>query len=156
MLRIAYTPNGFDLVKGTGRLEVDDGLETPVVLSLFSDAPATADELAAAGLTREQNRGAYWGNDYPDVDGDIVGSKLWLLARANRSDASLAQARDYAAEAVAWMIEDGLATRIPFTSGWYQRTGFLILGAEMYRPGDLRPRWRRVWNAQSGQVIEAA
>lgn len=153
MLRIAYTPDGFDLIKGVGRLEVDDGLETAVLLSLFTDAPATLDELAAAGLTREQNRGAWWGNDYPDVDGDM-GSKLWLLERAKRTDETLARARDYATEAVAWMITDGLASQIPITTAWYQRTGFLVLGAQMYRPGDLQPRWRRVWNAQTGAVLE--
>ena len=155
MLRISYTPDGFDLVKSGGRLQVDDGLETSVELSLFTDAPATDDELRAAGLTREQNRGAWWGNDYPEVPGDVWGSKLWLLARAKRSDETLARARDYATEAVRWLIADGLATRIPFTSAWYGRTGFLVLGAQMWRPGDLQPRWRRLWNAQTGQLLES-
>ena len=155
MLRIAYTPDGFDLVKSGGRLAVDDGLETAVLLSLFTDAPATDDELRAAGLTRDQNRGAWWGNDYPEVDGDVWGSKLWLLARAKRTDETLARARDYAVQAVAWMITDGLAARVPITTAWYERTGFLVVGAQMWRPGDLQPRWRRVWDAQTGRLLQS-
>lgn len=156
MLRVAYQPNvGFDLVLGAQGLESDDGIETAVILSLFTDAPATDDELAIAGLTREQNRG-WFGNDYPDVDGDVWGSKLWLLQRAKRSDETLARANGYAREAVAWLITDGVASRIPIEAAWYGRTGFLVLYAQGYRPGDLKPRWRRVWNATTGAVLEAS
>lgn len=153
MLRVVYTPDGFDFLVENGRLAVDDGLESAVVYSLFTDAPATDDELAAAGLTGEQNRGAWWGNDYPEVPGDVWGSKLWLLARAKRTDETLARAVDYGSHAVAWMIADRLAARIPITAQWYGGTGFLVVGAEMWRPDDLRPRWRRLWNAQTGQAV---
>jgi phage gp46-like protein len=154
MLRIAYTPDGFDFVKGVGRLEVDDGLETAVLVSLFTDAPATDDELAAAGLSRDQNRG-WWGNDSVEVDGDVWGSKLWLLARAKRTDETLARATGYCTDAVAWMIADGLAAKIPFTAAWYGRTGFLVVSAQAWKPGDLQPRWRRLWNAQTGELLES-
>jgi phage gp46-like protein len=155
MLRISYTPDGFDFVKEAGRLAVDDGLETPVLYSLFTKAPATDNELAAAGLTREQNSGAWWGNDYAERPGDVWGSKLWLLQRAKRSDETLARARDYASEAVAWMIADGLARRIPIAASWYGSTNLLVLDVQMWRPGDLQPRWRRLWDAQTGPLIEA-
>lgn len=154
MLRIAYTADGFfDFVKEPGRLAIDDGLETAVILSLFLDAPATDDELAAAGLTREQNRG-WWANDLAEVDGDIWGSKLWLLTRSKRTSETLARANDYAAAAVAHFMRDGLAMKIPIVASWYGSTGVLVLDTQMYRPGDLRPRWRRLWNAQSGQLLE--
>jgi phage gp46-like protein len=155
MLRLAYTPDGFDFVKQAGRLAVDDGLETPVTYSLFTNAPATDDELAAAGLTRDQDNGAWWGNDFVEVDGDVWGSKLWLLARAKRTDETLARAAGYATDAVAWLISDGLASKIPIVTSWYGRTGFLALGAQMYRPGELQPRWRRLWNVQTHELIES-
>jgi len=153
MLRVEYTADGFlDLVKSGGRLLTDDGLETAVLMSLFTHAPATDDELAAAGLTREQNKG-WWGNTYSEKPGDVLGSKLWLLARAKRTDETLARAFEYATDAVAWLIADGLATKIPFAPQWYGRSDFLALGAGMYRPGDLRPRWQRLWNATTGQLL---
>ena len=152
MLRVIYTASGFDFVKEAGRLSVDDGLETAVLMSLFTDAPATLDELAAAGLRPDQNRG-WWGNDYAEKPGDILGSKLWLLARAKRTDATLSRAVEYASEAVAHFIADGLASKIPMTAQWYGRTDFLALGASMYRPGDLKPRWQRLWNATTGQIL---
>lgn len=153
MLRIAYTPDGgYDLVNDHG-LQTDEGLESAVVYSLFTDAPATDDELQFYGFTREQNRG-WWGNSYAEIDGDVLGSKLWLLARAKRTDASLADGKAFAAQAVAWMITDGHAAKIPITASWYRSTGFLVVGAEMYQPGDLKPRWRRAWNATTGQSLE--
>jgi phage gp46-like protein len=155
MLRKAYTSDGFDLVKERGRLAIDDGLETAVALSLFTDAPATDDELAAAGLSREQNRGAWWGNDFVEIPGDVWGSKLWLLQRAKRTDETLARAQDYATQAVRWLIVDGLATRIPISAQWLGTSGFLIIGAQMFRPGDLQPQWRRLWNAQTGELLES-
>lgn len=153
MLRKAYTADGFDLVKEPGRLAVDDGLETAVALSLFTDAPATDDELAAAGLTREQNRGLWWGNDLVEVPGDLWGSKLWLLQRAKRTGETLARARDYATAAVQWLITDGVAIRVPITAQWYGPSGFLVIGAQMFRPGDLQPQWRRLWDAQTGELL---
>jgi phage gp46-like protein len=155
MLRIAYIDGvGFDVINNRG-LEVDKGLETAVLVSLFTDAPATPSELEFFGLTPEQNRG-WLGNDYPVVDGDVWGSKLWLLARAKRTDETLARAHGYTTDAVRWMIDDGLAVKIPLTTQWYGRTGFLAVGAQMFRPGDLRPRWRRVWDATTGKLLEAA
>jgi len=29
----------------------------------------------------------------------------------------------------------------------------VALGAAMYRPGDLKPRWQRLWNATTGQLL---
>lgn len=153
MLRVQYTAAGYlDFVKSNGRLLVDDGLETAVLMSLFTDAPATLDELAAAGLRPDQNRG-WWGNDHLEKPGDVLGSKLWLLARSKRTDDTLSRAQEYATESVAWLIADGLASKIPITAQWYGRTDFLALGAAMYRPGDLRPRWQRLWNATTGQIL---
>lgn len=153
MLRVEYTAAGFfDFVKEDGRLVVDDGLETAVLMSLFTDAPASLDELTAAGLRRDQNRG-WWGNDYAEKPGDVLGSKLWLLARAKRTDETLARAIGYASDAVAWLIADKLASKIPISAQWYGRTDFLALSVTMYRPGDLKPRWQRLWNATTGQIL---
>ncbi len=153
MLKLVYTTAGFDLVVEDGRLATDDGLQTAVILSLFTDARATADELAAAGLSADQNRGS-WQDDYPEVEGDVWGSKLWLLARAKRTDETLARAKAYAERALAWLAEDRVAKRVTVGASWYARTGLLVLTVDIER--DAAPRWRAVWNAVSGELLEAA
>jgi phage gp46-like protein len=152
MLKIAYSDAGFDLVNENG-LQSDDGLQTAVILSLFTDARASADELAAAGLPVDQNRGS-WQDDYPETEGDVFGSKLWLLARAKRTDETLSRARGYAEAALAWLLADGVAQRVTVGTSWYGRTGFLVVTVDIERART--PRWRTVWDAISGELLEAA
>ncbi len=57
--------------------ETDAGLETAVIISLFTDRRAGEnDELPAT----ETDRRGWWGNTLQDAD-DEIGSKLWLLCR---------------------------------------------------------------------------
>lgn len=152
MLKIAYTDAGFDLVNDNG-LQSDDGLQTAVIVSLFTDRRATPDELAEAGLPADQNRGS-WQDDYPETDGDVEGSKLWLLARAKRTDETLARAKGYAEDALAWLVADGVALRVIVVASWHGLTGYLVIAIDIERAR--APRWRRVWDAISGELLEAA
>ncbi len=153
MLKIVYTDSGFDLVNEDGRLQTEDGLQTAVILSLFTDARASADELAAAGLAASQNRGS-WQDDYPETEGDVFGSLLWLLARAKRTDETLARAKGYAERALSWLVADDVAQRVTVSTSWYGRTGLLVVAVEIERAAT--PRWRRVWDAISGELLETA
>jgi phage gp46-like protein len=158
---IALKHNGsyFDLVNKNG-LQLDDTLETAVAISLFTDARATDDELRIAGLTKQSNRG-WWGDTYPHVPGFVLGSKLWLLARAKKDDAtSLLLARQYTLEALQWLIDDGVADSIIVTPQWYRRenaaNGEVAIATDIYRPQNPQPRWHRLWGAISGEILEAA
>jgi phage gp46-like protein len=165
-LRLAQTADGMDFVNDNG-LQVDDGLETAVILSLFQDARATGDELAEAGLTPDQNRG-WWGDSFPEIDGDVEGSKLWLLARALRSDESLARGKTYAEEALQWLLDDDIAREVNVETWWFgegpaiyehrfqpgtSSEGLMVLSVQIIRRNG--QRWQRVWEAVSGNVLEA-
>ncbi|MBI6944196.1 phage GP46 family protein [Pseudomonas putida] len=89
-----------------GALASGSDLASAVLISLFTDRQATADD------------------DLPDTTGDrrgwwadvgqavAIGSRLWLLNREKLTDDVAKKAVIYAKEALAWMIDDGIATAI--------------------------------------------
>jgi len=91
----------------------DDGLGTSVLISLFSDRRAEADD----GMPPMQRRG--WpGDALPETEGDRIGSRLWLLKREKQTEETRQRAEEYAAEALGWMIGDGLVTAIEVEAAW--------------------------------------
>ncbi|WP_064577172.1 phage GP46 family protein [Cupriavidus gilardii] len=78
-----------------------------VVISLFTWRRAEPDDL----LDDDQRMG-WWGDSYPAIAGDRIGSRLWLLRRRTLTPEVLRLAVDYAHEALRWMVEDGLAARV--------------------------------------------
>lgn len=123
-----------DLALGPLELEEDGTVETAVVISLFSDRRAEpGDELPdGAG---DDPRG-WWGDAAPPAlaDGaagpDRIGSRLWLLRRAKQTTETLNRARDYATEALGWLIDDGVATAVEIEAEW-QGQGVLALAARI-------------------------
>lgn len=90
-------------------LEGDDGLETAVTISLFSDARAGENDLLPDPLS---GRRGWWGDSFAEIPGDRIGSRLWLLAREKQIAAVLGPAEIYARESLAWLIEDGIARSV--------------------------------------------
>lgn len=117
------------VVTGPG-LADDEGLETAIVLSLFTDRRANADDELPGALN--QRRG-WWGDTYAEVPGDRIGSRLWLLAREKQLPVVLQRAREYALEALQWLIEDGVAREVTVQAE-VVRTGVLGLRIEVTRP----------------------
>ena len=97
-----------------GDLVADDELATAVVLSLFTDRLAGAsDELPGA-----TDRRGWWGDAYAPVPGDLIGSRLWLLARAKRTPQTLRLAQTFIEEALQWMLQDGVAVALSVACEW--------------------------------------
>jgi phage gp46-like protein len=145
----------FDLDMLAGDIAIDSGdlarettLQTAVLLSLFTDRRATADELARFG--GDDARG-WWGDELAEVEGDEFGSKLWLLAREKVLPETLNRAREYARQALAWMIEDGVASSVAVEAAWLDTLvprmprGILALGVEIAKPTDVPERYALVW-----------
>lgn len=80
-------------------------LEQFVWLSLFSDARAHPDDVIPAGAERR----GWWADIF---DGDAFGSRLWLLDRSVVTQETVLRARDYANEALAWLVADGVAAAV--------------------------------------------
>lgn len=90
-------------------LQNDEGLDTAVVLSLFTDRRANDDDILPN--FSDDKRGA-WFDSYADVEGDQFGSRLWLLERAKLTAETVNRVREYCAEALNWMVRDGVAKAV--------------------------------------------
>ncbi len=87
-------------------------LDQLVWVSLFSDRRADPDDELPDRGGDPVYRGGWWGDTYTD---NAFGSKLWLLARAPVNATTLLKVRQYAEEALAWMVDTGIAARVDVT-----------------------------------------
>lgn len=133
-----------------GALDVDQSLETIVLLALFTDAEATPEEIAAADL--DQQRG--WWADADTVREPGVGrmgSKLWLLSREKTRLATLRRAEGYVLDSLLWLKDQGIASSISVVAS-RPRPGWLGLEIVITRPNKLLPPFRRLWEFQHDAV----
>ncbi|MEQ0775890.1 phage GP46 family protein [Paraburkholderia tropica] len=99
-------------------LDTGDDLSTAILISLFTDRQAAADDDIPDGTT---NRRGWWG----DLDSDTqIGSRLWLLSRAKQTTETLQRANDYINEALQWLIDDGVVASFD-VSLWWIKSGQL-------------------------------
>ena len=108
-LRIGDERREGDIVTAVdGSIDSDDGIETAIAISLFTDRLATESDGAHVG---EDRRG--WWFDALDSDPTTrTGSRLWLLESATLTDETLRRAEDYANEALVWMVDEGVARSV--------------------------------------------
>ena len=85
----------------------DDELPRAVIISLFTWRRSEPDDLLPGN-----NKFGWWGDTYPDIVNDQIGSRLWLLSRSILIPETAGQAYDYAMEALQWLIDDGVASSI--------------------------------------------
>lgn len=129
-----------------GDVAADDGLETAVLISLFSDARASQDMIAE--FDRDGDLRGYWGD--LDNPADETGSLLWVLKREKQLSRTLASAREYCERALAWLIEDKVADRVVVATEYPQR-GWMAIQIDIYRPRSNNPvtyRYNYEWAAQ--------
>jgi phage gp46-like protein len=107
-VRTVWRDLGGDWVVAGPSLAEDDGLETAVVLSLFTDRVAAEGDTTVEPTARR----GWWGDAYPEVQGDQIGSRLWQLAREKQLPQVLARAELYAREALQWLVDDGVASSV--------------------------------------------
>lgn len=109
-LGISIVDGCFDLSLSAdgSTLKRDEGLETAVIISLFTDARIATGELASG----ETDRRGWWGDTQAEITGDEYGSKLWTLERSilTNETAQIAQVR--ARQCLQWMIDDGVASAV--------------------------------------------
>lgn len=134
----------FDVAIAGGDLLAEDGLETAVLISLFSDRRAEPDDELPDGTG---DRRGWWADVFLPVDGDRIGSRLWLLERAKQRPDVPRRAEEFMAEALAWLVEDGIAAAVEPAA----ETGepdVLEMQATIRKPGpgdDVQERFQFVW-----------
>ena len=116
-----------------------DPLTRAVVISLFTHRRADPDDNVDVPM-------GWWGDTWPVVANDRYGSKLWLLQRSNLTNALVNTVRDYLRDALQWMQEDGVVTRIDID---IQRTGINELGNKIVlwrRDGPVTISFNDLWS----------
>jgi phage gp46-like protein len=105
-IALTFSPEGdFDLQIEGRDLVGDDGIVTPMVVSLFSDRVARADDPLPEYMPGQHfDRRGWWG-DLTRGDGraDPIGSRLWLLHREKELPEVVARATEYVTEALKWV-----------------------------------------------------
>ena len=121
---------GTDFAIESMLLAQDDGLSTAVMLSLFTDRRAGDDDVLPGGA---DDRRGVWMDNYAEVPGDLMGSRLWLLQRAKLLPETVIRVREYCDEALDWMVRDGVAKSAPCSISTKMVLMSLTAGLPYYR-----------------------
>jgi phage gp46-like protein len=143
-----------DFVFTDNDLEAEDGLTTSVIISLFTDARALDDDVLPD--PQSTDRRGWWGDTFPEIENDKTGSRLWLLEREKTTNETLSRAKQYAEEALAWMLEDSVVSKINVVA---ERTGsvtqpILALLVEIFRTNGepILLKFQSLWENQENAI----
>lgn len=119
--------------------ELDDGLEAAVLISLFSDARVTDDEMPPE---EKINRG-WWGDLFEESP---IGSKLWLLKREKKTAQNIKRVKEYALECLQWLVDDGAASLVEVDL--VEQGEFQVLVVEISKPNQPKQiyKFNLKWN----------
>lgn len=142
---------GAELFLEANDIATDAGLETAILISLFTDR--RTDDPAAVPTGDGDLRG-WWADSFPVVEGDLIGSRLWLLSREKRVESVPSRAEEYAREALDWLIEDRVADRVEVSAEWEGRDA-LILQVVVHQPEGppAEYRYHYTWQAQAARRL---
>jgi len=95
-----------------------DDLVMLVTMALFSDARASDDATPPDGT---ENRRGWWADTYEQDDWS-TGSRLWLLDRAPLTQEGVNGAEDYAAQALEFLVTEGIAASVDVSASLNERS----------------------------------
>ena len=79
----------------------ETSLKRAVEISLFTWCRANPGD-----QVEDDERYGWWGDSFPQVADDRIGSRLWLLRRRKLTPETISGAVTYAREALQWLIDD--------------------------------------------------
>ncbi|MFJ2364470.1 phage GP46 family protein [Pseudomonas sp. NPDC087697] len=91
--------------------DLKTALTRSVLISLFTWRRAADDD-----FLDDEERFGWWGDSFPTVADDRIGSRLWLLRRVKLTRQTQLDAEFYAREALQWLIDDGHCSAIEILS----------------------------------------
>ncbi|WP_137860804.1 phage GP46 family protein [Variovorax sp. 3P27G3] len=134
-----------------GDLVAVNELSTAVFISLFTDRRANEDDVLPDGT---DPRG-WWADA---MEGQRIGSRLWLLERARNLPEVMHLAEEYALEALAWLIEDRVAKKVTATAAAVGGCkNVLALTVQIFKPDGRGLQWkfRYAWDLRAVQDWDA-
>lgn len=114
-------------------------LETAVLISLFTDRRADPDDVIPDGSGDPRGWWGDLGEDRP------IGSKLWLLERAKQTEPVRLRAKDYVDQALAWLVQDGIAAAVETQVTWNRPGGLAVVARILEPDGSLKAEFAYQW-----------
>ena len=141
-----------DIALACGDIAAGNDLSTAIAISLFTDRRANEDDTLPDG---SDPRG-WWADA---MDGQRIGSRLWLLERARNLPETLALAGEYAREALQWLVTDGIAKSVTVNTTSLRGTmcqNVLAIDVQVQRPDakSLAWRYRYAWDLRQLQSCD--
>ena len=154
MSDIDLVPRGLEGWLGLADIDVVNGqlasrqqLATAVLVSLFTWRRANKDDQLPIGMT---DRYGWWGDNLSDIEGDKIGSRLWLLYREKITIATMLRAKQYAEEALNWLVEDKVADKVEVRVSRLQTSNIwtIALEVDVVQPNSNKETFRfsDLWN----------
>lgn len=143
---LSYGVGGLDITQND--LDRDAGLETAVLISMFSDRRADLEDDLPDNT--KDLRG-WWADA---TQSDKIGSRLWLISRSKIEDETSTDAEIYIKECLQWMIDDGVADSISVTvtrTGTYELS-YAITIARPKGAQDITFKYYFNWESQSLRI----
>ena len=98
---------GWDIDFADGDFELTNGLDTAIYLSVLADKRASVTEVTEPILRR-----GHFTNEFSDVEGYEVGSKLWLYTeQAKNTEDNLLLIESSVLDGLRWMIDDNIVSK---------------------------------------------
>lgn len=124
-------------------LQSGKDLYTAVLISLFTDRVANQGDAIPDGSGDPRG----WCLDDPTHP---IGSRLWLLDRSKQTQETLANANDYVAEALKWLIDDGVVAKFDILCEW-TKPSMLGIAITAYRTNGTTESLNYLWAWQGIQ-----
>lgn len=107
-IKIINTGVEYDIEFSGGDFTPEEGLETAVLMSIYTDRRADDDDI----LDDPDDKRGWWGDQF---EADEIGSKRWQLYRQKITNETMSLLRQYDRDALQWMIDDGVVKDIVVT-----------------------------------------
>jgi phage gp46-like protein len=136
----------FDIgINAYGDFELEQGMTTNLIVSLFADRRAEPYEVTVPMMRR-----GWWGNVNADEPGFEIGSKLWLLDQSRLTTNTILMAQQFAQQSLEWMVKDDLTASVAveaLPSNRAGHTGIELNVTLVTKVNKTEYKWYTVWNA---------
>ncbi len=132
-------------------IETDEGLETAILISLFTDRRAEPSDILPTGSI---DRRGWWADEFNESPGDRIGSRLWLLERSKAEQSVVDRAQEYGREALQWLLNDKVVESLLTVAAFTVKRDGIVLTINAKEP-DKDPatyRFGSVWTAEKARV----
>jgi phage gp46-like protein len=128
-------------VDSSGHLYTDDSLRTMVLVALYTWRRGDPED----DVPDVSDLKGWWGDSYPEVEGDQMGSKLWQLQGMNAGPTAIEFAKQEIAAALQFMLDDGIVDNV---LAEIEISGTTLAGRiGLLRPRDPNVLWVPLWDA---------